>query len=134
MPNIAVLVGVLYTVKNLFDCIKLVRSQDHQTFVAFVQNDVFAYHFAQITLLQERASEHSEVIKRHILCIRPVESEFISAIGIVGKVTRINSVANDKQLDIVEQAMKRCLVISLNLIICFFQFYSTTFQLNLNQR
>ena len=46
MPNIPVLVGVLYLVEYALHGIILVRAQHHQAFVTLMQHDIFAEHLA----------------------------------------------------------------------------------------
>ena len=98
-----------------------------------MQYDVFPDNLAERTLFQEKYSKLIQFIERQIRRIRPVECELISAIGIIGEITSIYTIGNDKQLNIVEQPMKGCLVIALYLIVCLFEFYTPTFQFNLNQ-
>lgn len=66
--------------------------------------------------------------------VRPIESEFVALIGIVGKVAGVNTVGDYENLYVVKQAVERGLVITLYLIIGFLQFHATAFQLNLNKR
>ena len=98
-----------------------------------MQHDIFAQHFAQRTFVEEELRKHREVVERHILCIRPVERELISAVGIVGEIACIDTIGDNEQLDIVEQAVKRCLVIALNLVVGLFQFHATFLQLYLHK-
>ena len=90
-----------------------------------MQHNVLAYHLAKITLIKEEIGELAQIVKRHILRIRPVEGELIAAVRVVGKVTGIHAIADDEELDVVEESVKRSLVVTLNLVICLFQFYAT---------
>lgn len=99
-----------------------------------MQYDVFPDNLAERTLFQEKYSKLIQFIERQIRRIRPVKCELISTIRIIGEITSIYTIGNDKQLNIVEQPMKGYLVIALYLIVCLFEFYTPTFQFNLNQR
>ena len=134
VPNVAVLVGVLHTVENLFNCIELIRTQYHQTFVAFMQDDVFANHLAEIALVEEEIGEFAQVVERHVFLVGPIESELIAAIGIVGKIACVHTIADDKKLDVIKQAVERGLVVALYLVVGFFQFHPATLQFDLDQR
>ena len=46
VPDIAVLVGILYTVQDLLHCVVLVRAKNHQAFVSLVQDNVLGDHLA----------------------------------------------------------------------------------------
>ena len=71
-----------------------------------MQHNVLANHLAQVALVEEEVCKLAKVIERHVLRIRPVESELIAAVRVVGKVTGIHAVADDKELDIVEEPVK----------------------------
>ena len=133
MPDVAVLVCVLHTVDDLLHGIELVRTKNHQTLVALMQHDVLANHLAKVALIKEKVGKLTEVVKRHVLRIRPVERKLITAVGIVGEITGIHTIADDKELDIVEESVKRGLMIPLNLVICLFQLHTTFLQFNLHQ-
>ena len=98
-----------------------------------MQYNVFAYHLAKIALIKEEVCKLTKVIERHVSRIRPVERKLIAAVRVVGKVTCIHAVADDEELDVVEESVKRSLVVSLNLIVCLFQFHTTLLQLYLYQ-
>ena len=134
MPYITVIIGVLYPIQYLFYSIELVWTQHHQALITLMQYDVFPDNLAERTFFQEKHSKLIQFIERQICSIRPVECKLISAIGIVGKIASIYAIGDNKQLNIVEQPMKGCLMITLNLIVCLFEFYTPTFQFNLNQR
>lgn len=68
-----------------------------------------------------------------ILRIRPVERKLIAAVRVVGEVTGIHTVADNEELDVVEESVKRSLVVSLNLVVCLSQFHTTLLQLYLYQ-
>ena len=61
-----------------------------------MQHDIFAGHLAQRTFVEEELRKHREVVERHILCIRPVERELISAVGIVGKIACVYTIGYDE--------------------------------------
>ena len=42
----------------------------------------------------------------------------ISRHWIIGEITSVHTIGDDKQLNIIEQPMKGCLMIALNLIVC----------------
>jgi hypothetical protein len=67
-----------------------------------MQNNIFAYHLSKITLVKKEISKLTQVIEWDILCVRPIECEFISAIGIIGKIACIDSIADYEQLDIIK--------------------------------
>ena len=96
MPDVAILVGVLHPVENLLYGIELVGAQHHKALVAFMQYNVLANHLAKITLVKEEIGELAQIVKRHILRICPVERELVTAIRIIGKVSCIHTVTDDK--------------------------------------
>ena len=51
MPDIAIVVRVLYPVQNLLYRIKLIRAKHHQALVALMQYNIFSYNFTERTLL-----------------------------------------------------------------------------------
>ena len=134
MPDITIIIGVLYTIQNLFYRIELVRTKHHQALVSFMQYDIFSYDFAKVTFFQEEYGKFIQFIERMIGCIRPIECKLISTIGIIGKIASIYTVGNDKQLYIIKQPVKRSLVVALYLVIRLFKLHSTTLQFNLHQR
>lgn len=134
MPNIAIVVGVFYTVKNFLHRIELIRAKHHQALVTLMQNDVLAYNLAQRTLVEEHCGKLLQVVERHIGCIRPVESELIATIRVVGKIASVHTIGYDKQLDIVKQSMKGSFVVALYLVVRLFQLHTSALQFNLNQR
>ena len=134
MPDVAVIIGVFYTVKNLLHRIELVRAKHHHALFAIMQHDVLADNLSQCTLVEEHRSKLLQVIERNICRIRPVKCELISAIRIIGEITSIHAIGYYKQLDIVEQPMQRSLMITLYLIVRLFQFHASALQLYLNQR
>ena len=83
-----------------------------------MQNNIFAYQFAESTLIKEKCCKLIQFVEWSISCIRPVDCKFISAIGIIGEITSVHTIGDDKQLNIIEQPMKGCLMIALYLIIC----------------
>ena len=98
-----------------------------------MQYNVLAYHLAKIALVKEEVGKLTKVIERHVLRIRPVERELIAAVRVVGKVTGIHTIADNEELYVVEEPVKRSLVVSLNLVICLFQFHTALLQLYLYQ-
>ena len=133
MPDVTVLVGVLNSVENLLHGIELIGTKHHQTFVALMQHNVLTDHLSQVALVEEEIGELAQIVERHVSRIRPVERKLIAAVRVVGKVTCIHAVADDEELDVVEESVKRSFVVSLNLIVCLFQFYTTLLQLYLYQ-
>ncbi len=122
MPDIAVVIGVLHTVEYLFYGIELVGTEYHEAFVTLMQDNVFADNLAKVALVKEEGSELVQLIERNVGGICPVERELESAVRVVGEVSGVHTIGNDKQLDVVEQAMKGCLVITLYLVVSLFQF------------
>ena len=134
MPDVSVVIGVFYTVENLFYRIKLIRTKYHQALVALMQHDVLAYNLAQCTLVEEYGGKLFQVVERNVGGICPIEGELITAVRIVGKIAGVHAVGYDEQLDVIEQSVKGGLVIALYLVVCLFQLYTSAFQLNLDQR
>ena len=99
-----------------------------------MQHDVLAYNLAQRTLVEEYSGKLLQIIERHIGCIRPVESELITTIRIVGEIASVHAIGYNEQLDVVKQSMKRGLVIALYLVVCQFQLHTSALQFYLNQR
>ena len=99
-----------------------------------MQHYIFADDLSQRTLVEKEVGEHIQVVERPVLGIRPVEREFVAAVRIVGKIACIHAVRYYEQLNIVEQPMKRRLVITLDLIVCLLQFHAAFLQLDLHQR
>ncbi len=87
-----------------------------------MQDNVFADNLAKVALVEEEGSELVQLIERNVGGICPVESKLESAIRVVGEVSGVHTIGNNKQLDVVEQAMKGCLVITLYLVVSLFQF------------
>ena len=133
MPDIAVLVGILHPVEYLLYGIKLVGTKHHQALVSLMQYDVLANHLPQVALVEEEVGEFAQIVERHVLSIRPVERKFIATVRVIGKVTSIHPVADNEKLDVVEESVKRSLMVSLNLVVCLFQFHTTLLQLYLYQ-
>ena len=98
-----------------------------------MQYNILADHLPQVTLIEEEVGELAQVVKRNVFRIRPVERELIAAIGVVGKVTGIHTVTDDEELDIVEESVKRSLVVTLDLVISLFQFHAPFLQFYLYQ-
>ena len=133
MPDVTVLVGVLNSVEYLLHGIELIGTKHHKAFVALMQHNVLTDHLSQVALVEEETGELTQIVERHVSRIRPVERELIAAVRVVGKVTCIHAVADDEELDVVEESVKRSFVVSLNLIVCLFQFHTTLLQLYLYQ-
>ena len=102
MPDIAVVIAVDDTVKNLLDGIIVIWAQYHQTRIAFMEYNIFADYFAESTRVEEFSSEKAELVERIVLTVSPVKREFITAIGVVGKIAGVHAVGNHKNLNIVE--------------------------------
>ena len=98
-----------------------------------MQYYVLAYHLAKIALVKKEVGELAQVVERNVFRIRPVESELIATVWVVSKVSGVHTVADDEELDIVEESMKRSLVVTLNLVVRLFQFHATLLQLYLHQ-
>ena len=98
-----------------------------------MQHDVLADNFSQGTLVKEKGCKLLQIIERHIGSIRPVEGKLIAAVRIVGKIAGIHSIGYDEKLDVVKQTMERSLVVTLNLVVCLFEFHPSAFQFDLNQ-
>lgn len=71
-----------------------------------MQDDVLAYHLAKSAFVEEKVSKSAEVVEGHVFLVGPIEGEFVAAVGIVGKVARVHAVADDEQLDVIEQSVK----------------------------
>ena len=127
MPDIAVLVGVLNTVENLFYSIILIWTKYHQALVALVHHNVLADYLPKNTLVKEVISKLTEVVNRLVVRQRPVECKFVTAVGIVGEIACVDAIGNDEKLDIIEQSTERGLLVSLYLIVCLFEFNATLF-------
>ena len=124
MPDIAVVIGVFHTVENLLHGIELVRAKHHQAFVSLMQYNVLANNLAQRTLVEEHCGKLLQVVEWNVCGVRPVESELISAIRVVGKIASVHTIGYDEQLDVIKQSMERSLVIALYLVVCLFQFHT----------
>ena len=96
MPDITVIVGVLYPIQYLFYSIELVWAKYHQAFIPFMQYDIFSDNLTERTLFQEKYSKLIQFIEWQICRIRPVEREFISTIGIIGEITSIYAIGDNK--------------------------------------
>src|SRR5574344_37364 len=106
MPNVPVIIGIFNSVKNLLNCIILVWTKYHQTFIPFVQNNIFTYQFTKSTFIKEECGKLVQFIEWIISCISPIEGKLISAIWIIGKISSIHTIGNNEQLNIVEQSME----------------------------
>ena len=125
MPYIAILVCVFDTIDNLLDRIILIWAKHHQRLLTLVEDDIFADNLAKRTLVKEEVGKHIEVVESIISLVSPIECELISAIWIVGKIAGVYTVRNYKYLNVVKQAVKRCLVVSLDLVICLLQLHAS---------
>ena len=96
MPDITVIVGVLYPIQYLFYSIELVWTQHHQALITLMQYDVFPDNLAERTLFQEKYSKLIQFIERQIRRIRPVKCKLISAIGIIGEITSVYAIGDNK--------------------------------------
>ena len=85
-----------------------------------MQYNVLAYHLAKITLVKKEVGKLTQVVERYVFCIRPVERELIATVRVVGKVTGIHTIADNEELYVVEEPVKRSLVVSLNLVVRLF--------------
>ena len=83
-----------------------------------MQHNIFADDFAERTFLQECGCKLIQFIERHIGCVRPVERELIATVWIVGEIACVDTVRNNKQLDVIKQTVIRSFVIALNLVVC----------------
>ena len=99
-----------------------------------MQHYVLADNLTQRTLVEEHCGKLLQVVERHVGGIRPVESELISTIRVVGEIASVYTIGYDKQLDVIKQSMERSLVIALYLVVCLFQFHTSALQFYLNQR
>ena len=66
-----------------------------------------------------------------IILISPIKRKLITAIRIIRKVSGIYTIRDYEQLNIIEEPVKRSLMISLNLIICLFKFDPSFLEFNL---
>ena len=123
----------MYTVQYLLYCVILVRAQNHQAFVPFVEDDILAEHLAQSAFVKEVSGKLTEVVDWFVIWQRPVEGELVAAVRIVSEVTSIDPVGDDKYLNVVEQATEGGLLVTLHLVVGLFKFYATFFELNLHQ-
>ena len=98
-----------------------------------MQDDVLGNHLAQGAFVKEVGRELAQVIDGLVVDERPVEGELVATVGIIGEVTGVDAVGDDKDLDVVEQATEGSLLIALNLIIGLLQLYTTFLELNLYQ-
>ena len=78
--------------------------------------------------------ELTKVVHRFIIRQCPIEGEFVTAVGIIGKIARVYAIGDYKKLDVIKQTVERGLLIALNLVICLLQFYASLFEFNLNER
>ena len=92
MPDITILVRVLDPIDNFFYGIELIGAQDHQTPLSFVQNHIFADDLSQRAFVEKEVGKHVQVVERPVFGIRPVEGEFVSAVGVVGKIAGIHTI------------------------------------------
>ena len=134
MPHVTVLIGVFNPIDNFLDGIVLIGAQYHQAPFAFVQNDVFADDLPQRAFVEEEIGEHIQVIEWPVALVCPVECEFIAAVWVVCEITGVYTIGNHENLDVVEQPVKRGLVVALHLVVGLFQFDSALFQFDLYQR
>ena len=125
MPDIAVIIRVFHTVKNLLHGIELVRAKHHQAFVALMQDDILSDNLAQRALVEEHCGKLLQVVERNVCGVRPVECELEAVIRIVGEIASVHTIGYDKQLDVVKQTMERSFVIALYLVLCLFQFHTS---------
>ena len=119
------LVCVFNTIDNLLDCVILIWAKHHQRLLTLVKDDIFADNLAKRTLVKEEVGKHIEVVECIITLVSPIECELVSAIRIIGKVAGIDTVRNYKYLNVVKQAVKRCLVVSLDLVVCLLQLHAS---------
>ena len=70
--------------------------------VSLVQDDVLGDHLTQGALVKEVGRELAEVVDRLIIGQCPIEGELIAAVRVVGEITRVYAVGNDKDLDVIE--------------------------------
>ena len=136
MPNIAVFVGVFYSLDNGFYCMVLVGSQDHQHFVRFVQDDVFTDHLGDVAFFQEAIGKIFQLSFWVIILVCPEEGLFEFLFAVVGVVASIDTVGDDEELDVLEKS-KVCAVgmalVAVDLVECFFKFESSAFEFDLDE-
>ena len=124
MPDISVVIGLLYFLQNLLHCIILIRAEHHQHLVSLVKDNVLAYNLSESTFRKEIISEKLKVVHRLVIGSCPVERELVASVGIIRKISCVDSIGDDEKLDVVEKSVERRLLVPLNLIVCLFQFYA----------
>lgn len=102
MPDIAVFIGILHSLDNGFYCVVLIRAQNHQHFVGFVQDNVFTDHLGDMAFLQKAVGEVFQLGDQVIVLVCPVEGLFKFLFAIVSVVAGIDTVGDDENLDILE--------------------------------
>lgn len=127
MPDIAILVGVLDLVDNFLYGIELIGAQDHQASLSFVQNHIFADDLSQRAFVEKEVGKHVQVVERPVFGIRPVEGEFVAAVGVIGKIAGIHTIRDHEDLNVVEQPVERDFVVALDLVISLLQLHPSLF-------
>ena len=106
MPDVAVIGVSLNTLKDSFHRIVLIWAQHHETLVALMQYDILGNHLAQRAAVEKHGRKQAEVVERIIGNVSPIKSELVTLIGVVGKVTSVHTVADDKDLNVIEQSVE----------------------------
>ena len=127
VPNEAVVGRVLHLIQNLLHGIELIGAQHHQTFVTLMKHDVFANHLTKGTFIKEHCCKQTEVVEGVVILVRPIESKLVALVGVVGEIAGVYTVGDNENLYIVEQAMKRCLMVALHLVVGLAQFHPSLF-------
>ena len=117
VPDVSVLICVLDTFQYLLDSVVLIRTKDHQAFITFVKDNVFADNLAQYALVKEVSSKLAKIINGFVIWKRPVEGKLVATVRIISKITGIYAIGDYKELDIIEQAAEGGLLVALNLVI-----------------
>ena len=134
VPDVAVLIRVLDAVQDFLHSVILVRAEDHQAFISIVQDDVFGNHLAHGAFVKEVGRKLAEIVHRLIVGQCPVEGKLIATVGIIGEIARVDTVGDDKKLDVVEKAAEGSFLVALHLVVGLLQLYAAFLKLNLYER
>ena len=92
-----------------------------------MKHDVFANHLTKGTFIKEHCCKQTEVVEGVVILVRPIESKLVALVGVVGEIAGVYTVGDNENLYIVEQAMKRCLMVALHLVVGLAQFHPSLF-------
>jgi len=136
MPDVSIVISGEDMLDDGFCGEVLVRSQHHHVFEGLIHHHVVRDELTQVVAVEERSCECTELGDVPVVFIGPEESLLDGLEFVVGQVLGIDTIADDEQLDILEQTMiapKRMVLIPVDLVEGFLNLEPGSLEFNLHQ-